>query len=209
MYTWKEFIREVDSLSSRVSVLFFFHPKDKRELIYLLKRDGITTPVCFDMEDQLNALNRFPPRDDFQCFLLDENNRVVCIGNPVHNPRIKEMYLSEIASNVQTETSQLQNTTVRAEQTLYNLGTLKRGEAAIVTARIHNTGNAPLAVHEIEVSCDCTTVEYKKRMVSPGAAFEMEITYNAEDRGFFDRIIYIYANTEVSPITIRLEGEVM
>ena len=107
MYTWKEFIREVDSLSSRVSVLFFFHPKDKRELIYLLKRDGITTPVCFDMEDQLNALNRFPPRDDFQCFLLDENNRVVCIGNPVHNPRIKEMYLSEIASNVQTETSQL------------------------------------------------------------------------------------------------------
>ena len=84
-----------------------------------------------------------------------------------------------------------------------------RGEAAIVTARIHNTGNAPLAVHEIEVSCDCTTVEYKKRMVSPGAAFEMEITYNAEDRGFFDRIIYIYANTESSPITIRLEGEVV
>ena len=76
-------------------------------VLTVLKRDGITTPVCFDMEDHLNALNRFPPRDDFQCFLLDENNRVVCIGNPVHNPRIKEMYLSEIASNVQTETSQL------------------------------------------------------------------------------------------------------
>ena len=140
--------------------------------------------------------------------MLDKNNKVVFIGNPVHNRRIKDMYLSEIASGIETATPLSQKTTVQIEQTEFDLGTMKKGEATIIKTEIYNTGDAPFKIHDLEVSCECTTVEYNQRALSPGSALELEITYNAEDVGEFYRVVYIYGNTEQSPLTIMLEGEV-
>ena len=40
---WKELVAEVDSLSDgRVPFLFYFHPKDRKELRYLTRRDDFT-----------------------------------------------------------------------------------------------------------------------------------------------------------------------
>ena len=175
---------------------------------YLLKRDDIIIPVCIDEKDHFNSINNFPTNQSFQCFLLDKDNKVVFIGNPVHNTRIKEMYLSEIASGVEIATPLSENTTVRLEQTDFDLGTMKRGEAAIVKTKIQNTGDAPFKIHDVEVSCDCTTVGYNKGAVTPNKALELEITQIAEDMGEFFRVVYIYGNTEQSPLTITLEGEV-
>ena len=152
--------------------------------------------------------NNFPAYQSFQCFLLDKDSKVVFIGNPVHNTRIKEMYLSEIASGVEIATPLSENTTVRLEQTDFDLGTMKQGEAAIVKTKIHNTGDAPFKIHKLEASCECTTVEYSQGAVSPNKALELEITQIAEDMGEFYRVVYIYGNTEQSPLTIMLEGEV-
>jgi hypothetical protein len=133
---------------------------------------------------------------------------VVFIGNPVHNTRIKDMYLSEIASGVEIATPLSENTTVRLEQTDFDLGTMKQGEAAIIKAVIYNTCDAPFKIHNLEASCECTTVEYNQGVVSPNKALELEITQIAEDMGEFFRVVYIYGNTEQSPLTITLEGEV-
>ena len=71
---WKQLIAETDSLFGRdkLSYVFFFHPKDTRELAYLTRRDGFTYPVCFDREDAFNRLNRFPSEMALQTFLLDK-----------------------------------------------------------------------------------------------------------------------------------------
>lgn len=207
LHKWKEFIQEVDSLTSNtVPVLFFFHPKDKRELTYLLKRDGIGIPVCIDSEDQLNSLNRFPSRDDFQCFLLDRENKVVYIGNPVYNPRIRERYLSGIAPESHTLSPPSGNTIVQVDQTEYNLGRLKRGEPVIITALIRNTGEVPFVVYDSRASCGCTAVSYKKEPVPPDSSMEIEITYNAEDMGYFNKTVSIYGNIGNLPLVLRLKG---
>ena len=125
LHKWKEFIEEVDSLTyGTVPVIFIFHPKDLREISYLLKRDGIDIPVCIDMADEINALNRFPTHQQFQTFLLDDENKVVFIGNPVHNLRVKEMYLSEISDNTyQVSIAQSsRNTQVEADNTEFDFG---------------------------------------------------------------------------------------
>lgn len=95
---WKQLIEETDSLfgKEKLSYVFFFHPKDARELTYLTRRDAFTYPVCFDREDAFNRVNRFPSEMALQTFLLDKDNRVVAIGNPVHNPQVKELYLNII-----------------------------------------------------------------------------------------------------------------
>jgi hypothetical protein len=45
-----------------------------------------------DMENTIMKLNNFPKEQDFRCFLLDKDNKVVMVGNPVLNPGIWELY---------------------------------------------------------------------------------------------------------------------
>lgn len=205
---WKEFIAEIDSLTSEtVPVLLFFHPKDKRELAYLLKRDNLAVPVCFDETDKLNSLNQFPSLEDFQCFLLDKDNRVVYIGNPVHNIKIKEMYLSLINPNTHSNnTTSAKQTIIHVDQTEFDLGTLKQGEPVTFTARLKNKGDSPLIIYDTRASCGCTNIDYNKKPVLPDATLEINITYNAEDEGHFNRSVYIYGNMDNSPLTIKMKG---
>lgn len=92
---WKKFISQLDTIGN-LPVLFFLHPKNRKELNYILKRDNFNYPVCIDENDSLNKLNHFPSDLMFQTFLLDKDNRVLAIGNPIHNPKVKELYLKII-----------------------------------------------------------------------------------------------------------------
>ena len=52
---WKELLAEVDSLmEGSVPFLFYFHPKDMKELRCLTRWDRFTYPVCFDEKDEFN-----------------------------------------------------------------------------------------------------------------------------------------------------------
>jgi hypothetical protein len=211
LHKWKEFITELDSLTrGTVPVLFIFHPKDKREISYLLKRDDINIPVCIDEKDRINALNRFPENQSFQCFLIDSGNKVVYIGNPVHNPRIREMYLRQVTENRYVAASGLsQNTRIRIEQTDFDLGKLKQGNAASVSVAIKNTGDKPFIIFDTKKSCGCTAAIYDKKPVEPGHSTEIKITYRAEDIGFFNKTVSVFCNTDTSPLIIRLKGTVV
>ena len=69
---WKLFMQEVDSTLNRpVPFVFYFHPKDMKELRYITRRDAFIYPVCFDEKDDFNRLNHFPDEMTFQTFLLD------------------------------------------------------------------------------------------------------------------------------------------
>lgn len=61
-----------------------------------IEKDNFDKPICMDQSDRLNELNHFPADGRFQTFLLDKDNKVVVIGNPIHNPNIRELYLKEI-----------------------------------------------------------------------------------------------------------------
>ena len=60
---WKELMTEFDSLThNNTAFLFYFHPKSKKEIAYILKRDKFEYPVCIDDADSINKLNQFPSR---------------------------------------------------------------------------------------------------------------------------------------------------
>jgi len=40
----------------------------------------------------LKNINNFPNDPNFQTFLLDQNNKVLIIGNPVTNNNIRQLY---------------------------------------------------------------------------------------------------------------------
>ncbi|MEA4936489.1 MAG: hypothetical protein VB102_07605 [Paludibacter sp.] len=98
---WQALIHEADTvLNGKLSFVFCFYPKHKKEMEYLLLRDHFNYPVFIDENNKLNQLNRFPVQMEYQCFLLDQKNKVVSIGNPVLNRRIWDLYKQIVTGEV-------------------------------------------------------------------------------------------------------------
>jgi hypothetical protein len=206
LHRWKELIAEMDSLTSgTVPFLFYFHPKDMKELRYLTRRDNFTYPVCFDEDDEFNSLNRFPSEMTFQTFLLDKENKVIGMGNPVHNPKVKELYLMKITGENPSK-ADVSVTKMRVDRTEHNFGTFSMAEKQECTFRLTNTGNSLLVIHDVTTSCGCTKVEYRKEPVRPGVSIELRVSYEAEESGYFEKIITVFANLETSSVRLRVRG---
>lgn len=95
---WKDFLHCLKPYGNgKATCLFFFHPEDKVQIVDLLKMSRFNYPVCIDEDDVFNKLNHFPSDSIFKTFILDRNNKILAMGNPVDDPKIKELYLNIIA----------------------------------------------------------------------------------------------------------------
>lgn len=93
LQAWKNYIQEADSLfGDEVDFLFYFQPQNEKELQHLILRDKFDPIIYMDRAGKLQELNSFPSEMEYQCFLLDRENKVVSIGNPTLNLKIWELY---------------------------------------------------------------------------------------------------------------------
>ncbi len=203
---WKKLVAKVDSLTDgRVPFLFYFHPKDMKELRYLTRRDDFTYPVCFDEKDELNQLNQFPSDMTFQTFLLDRDNKVVAMGSPVLNPKVKELYLGLVTGSRSSKSSE-HTTQVSVNQTELDFGTFPKEEKQERSFVLTNTGNGLLVIQDIVTSCGCTKVEHDKKPARPGETLEVKVIYEAEQAEHFNKTVTMYCNAENSPLRLAVKG---
>lgn len=203
---WKETMAELNEAAGYdLTYLFFFNPQDIRELGFLLRRDEFDYPVCIDADDEMNRLNRFPVEYALQTFLVDTGNRVVLVGNPIMNVKVKQLYKERISTKTSRES-------VRTEADIslskIDFGEIAYGSAGKRTVYLRNTGKSPLVILDYVASCGCTTVDYEKRPVLPGDSLEINIRFDADEYGPFRKTLRIYANIPSSSVSILLMGEV-
>lgn len=97
---WKQYIYEMDSIApGQVDFAFYFQPKSRKELAHLLRRDRFEQVIFIDQAGTLKRSNRFAEEMEYQCFLLDKQNKVVAIGNPTLNPKLWDIYKQTITTN--------------------------------------------------------------------------------------------------------------
>ena len=97
---WKQLIEETDSLfHGKVGFLFYFQPKSIRNTGYLFLQDRFDYPILIDTSGEINRLNKFPQTMEYQCFLLNSDNKTLAIGNPTINLQIWELYKSLMQGN--------------------------------------------------------------------------------------------------------------
>lgn len=209
LHKWKELIEYTDSVTqNKVPFLFFFHPKDAKEIRYLLKRDGFDRPICIDLDDRLNKLNKFPADMTFQTFLLDKNNKVAVLGNPVHNTAVKDLYLKQITGK-DTPNKNIPKTTAEVTQTEIDFGTFDKSEIKQTTIEVKNTGDCPLVIVDVSTTCGCTAATYDKRPATPGETLRVGIKMTPKDTGFFDEVVTIkYNSINNLPVKVRIKGNV-
>ena len=204
---WKGFMEEEDFTSVRF--LFFLSPEKRRDILGTLKSNAFTHPVCIDETNELNRLNHFPTELGGQTFLLDKNNHIVAIGNPIHNPKIKELYLKIIQGETVTPEAETPQTltTFSIDRTSVQMGQFDWQQEQTATFTLTNTGEKPLVIHEVDTSCGCTTVEYSEEPIRPGGSTTLHVVYKAEQPGAFGKTVTVHCNAEGSPLRLTVRGE--
>ncbi len=203
---WKALIKDADSLFSfdKLSFLFVFQPKDKKELQFLFKRDNFNYPVMIDIENKMDAINQFPDKQSYQCFLLDRNNKVLMIGNPVINPKIWKLYKEQIYGKINK--NEERTTTVEIEKMQIDLGYINISNSKSAIFNIKNTGSHPLVISHVSVSCGCTSVEWEKQPVKPGMAGKITLRMKPEEKGYFNKTVDVFCNVENAPLKLKING---
>ena len=202
---WKQLIEEADSLfPGRVGFLPFFQPKNIHDINYLFARDGFNYPVFMDFNNKINQLNQFPGATPYQCFLLDNNNRVLVVGNPSLNLKIWELYKEQIAGRISSE-SKL-TTTLVVDKTTHDYRTIRKGSSNPAVFTITNTGNHPLVINRVSTSCGCTNATWDKQPVEPGKTTIIQVEMMPDETGYFNKSVEIYCNANESPLRLSLMG---
>ncbi|MDL2278284.1 DUF1573 domain-containing protein [Parabacteroides sp. OttesenSCG-928-G07] len=205
---WKSFIEEADSLTrGNIPFLFFFHHDDYKKIGSLLKRDQFDLPVCIDLDDQLNKLNEFPSDMTFQTFLLDKENRVVIIGNPVHNLAVRDLYLKQLTNKEHVSGTMLR-TAAEVECPEIDMGFFPVTEKKKALFTIKNTGNDPLVILGTTTTCGCATTGFDKQPANPGGTLQVEVEMAPKESGFFSEVITVKCNTdEFIKLTIKGQAQ--
>lgn len=205
---WKNYINYMDSIqTNKVQFLFFFFPKNGRDIYITLRIENFKHPICIDTLDVLNKLNHFPSDMQFQTFLLDKNNKVMAIGNPVQNPKIKELYLNIIlGENPALPTKKELQTNITLDKSSIDMETFNWKQEQLVEFKLTNTGDELLVIDDISTSCGCTTVEYSKEPVQIGKSLILKVKYKADHPEHFNKTITVYCNTKDPPLQLKISG---
>ena len=207
---WKEYISFMDSVTNHaVSCLFFIHAKQKREVKIALKESNFEYPVCLDTKNEFYRLNNFPLVPMLQTFLLDEENRIVGMGDPVKNVRIRELYLHLINGRHEVQEMEKLLTSAKLSSQELDLGKFSWEMKQDTIVSLINTGTKPLVIHDIEVSCGCTVVDYDKHPAYPNERLDIMISFKAERPEFFKKNLLVHSNTGKSPLVLWIKGHAM
>lgn len=204
---WKNFVTYLDSVTNqKVPCIFFFHPQRKRELKIELKKEHFDYPVCFDMDDEFNKLNKLPSDMLFQTMLLDKDNRVIAIGNPIYKPQIKDLYLNLIMGKKNKKEIDATKTIAAISSNEIDFGSFDWEMKQDSVIYLTNKGTAPLVIHDIETSCGCTVAEYDPAPVLPNKTIPVTVSFKADRPETFNKTIIIHCNTDKTPFVLHVKG---
>ena len=95
------------------------------------------------------------------------------------------------------------------EEVKYDFGSVAQGGIVDHTFKFKNTGNAPLVISNIGVSCGCTTPEWTKAPVMPGKTGSITAHFNSTGKiGMQNKVLTIESNAASGSTTVALVGEV-
>ena len=100
---------------------------------------------------------------------------------------------------------------IAADETSHDFRQIKEADGKVsATFVVKNTGDAPLAITRVIASCGCTTPEWTKEPIAPGASGNIKITYDPKGRpGPFSKTISVYSNGKTGSFILTIRGEVI
>ena len=91
---WYSFIEETKNYN--LKYLFVVYYFDFMQFKSYLSEVHFEEPFILDKKNHIFEINNFPEEKKFHCVLLDRQNKIILIGNPILSQSLKELYLEQI-----------------------------------------------------------------------------------------------------------------
>lgn len=89
------------------------------------------------------------------------------------------------------------------KQTSFDFGKIPQGRPVTHHFEVTNTGTEVLRLDNVQASCGCTTPEWSREPIQPGASTTLKVGYNAASEGPFNKTVTIvYNNNQTKTIVI-------
>lgn len=127
---------------------------------------------------------------------------------------MKNILFIAVALLCTTATAQQINTKTKIEfeTTTIDMGTFPADSAVVECAFIYkNTGDAPLYIHRVIISCGCTEKRFPTTPLEPGKSDTIFITYNGTNKspGYVRKSATVHCNTAEEMIKLRIKGKML
>lgn len=87
---------------------------------------------------------------------------------------------------------------------LFDFGKIPQGKPVHHVFFVKNLSDKPLSIDNVLASCGCTTPEWSRDSIAPGAKTEIKVGYNAASIGNFEKTINVqFGKNESETISIR------
>lgn len=106
-------------------------------------------------------------------------------------------------AGAQTTTSQPLTDALLLKETEHDFGKIPQGKPVYYTFQVVNTSSQPLKLDDVHPSCGCTTPEWSREAIAPGAIADIKVGYNAAAEGVFEKYITITYNNQTKMLKIK------
>ncbi len=91
----------------------------------------------------------------------------------------------------------------------HDYGTVTQGGDGACVFNFKNTGNEPLILSDVRKSCGCTTPTWSQEPVLPNQNGAINIGYNTNNIGTFNKTITVISNATNATVTLVIKGQVV
>src|ERR1700730_18649787 len=103
---------------------------------------------------------------------------------------IMAMFLGAGAQNTAVTEDVLQ-----LKEAEHDFAKIPQGKPVYYVFDIVNNGKTELKLDDVRATCGCTTPEWNRDPIAPGATAKIKVGYNAASEGYFEKTITITYNT--------------
>jgi hypothetical protein len=96
---------------------------------------------------------------------------------------------------------------LKLKETEHDFGKIPQGKPAYYSFEVSNTGTEALKLDNVHASCGCTTPEWSRDPIAPGATAVIKVGYNAAAEGYFEKTITITYHSNQTKI-LKIKGTV-
>lgn len=114
---------------------------------------------------------------------------------------VMSVFLFAVASNAQG--------VLKFNKETHDFGKVTEGPVVTYNFEVTNTGTAPVVITNAQASCGCTTPEWTKDPIMPGAKSTIKVGYNTSGRvGPINKTITVISNAENGTTILTIKGNV-
>lgn len=99
-------------------------------------------------------------------------------------------------------------TSIDINPVLMEVGNIHKNGIYKDSIRITNIGKDTLYIEDVQSSCECTQVDWRKGPIAPNEEVWLHITFRPDGVGEFERYVTVYVNVNQSPFEIPIRGTI-